>query len=339
MAPTGSVRDLRVDSATGVLIILVVLGHTLATMDGGAAHAALFWLYTFHMPAFVFISGYVTRFARTWSPLSIVTRLLFPYVVFALVQRVLESALLDRPFDARPLAIPWTLWYLIALMVWRLVTPLIAKVPFGVGVGLAAVLSVAGAGISWIGPTLSLGRIVGFFPFFVAGLLWREEWWGWLLSRWARVVATVVMVGSALWAIPNHRIVSRAEFFFSQSYDDLELAPGEGMTHRMVILIVAAVLALSVISLAMRAVPLLAGIGVASLTVYLLHAVVLLPWHIHGAPGFFSGVLAVLAAVVGSFALAWLLARAPVVKATRPVMDSRWWGERVAAARKVRASP
>jgi len=334
MSTVVTTRDTSVDSATGVLITLVVLGHVLATMHGGAAHAALFWLYTFHVPAFVFVSGYVTRYSRRWAPGTIASRLLFPYVVFLVVQRALTALLEHEPFELRPLSVPWTLWYLLALTVWRLTVPLVRKLNFSVGVLCATAVSIVAAGSPFIGPAYSLGRIFGLFPFFVAGLLWRDEWWRWVTAPVTRVVSALVLIGTALWAIPFHRIIPRGDFLFSQGYEDLELGQAEGVVHRTAVLVIAAVMALAVISLVWRKLPVLPSIGVASLTVYVLHAVVLMPWHLHGAPEWFAGAAAVVAAVVGSALLAWVLSRPFVVSLTRPLVDVTWWQRRVGAVRR-----
>jgi len=318
-------RDGRVDSATGVLVILVVFGHVLLTMEGAAAAAARFWVYTFHVPAFVFLSGYVTRYSRAWSAPKIITRLMFPYIVFALIQRVLEAWLNDRPFELKPTNIPWTLWYLLALMVWRLTVPLVRRLPMGWALAVSVGVSIVGAALPWVGSAYSLGRILGFFPFFVVGLLWRDEWWQWALSRWARAIATVGIVLSVPWALWFRGIIGREEFVFARRPDQLGLAPGNAMLHRAVVLVIAATLALCVISLAMRNIAILARIGVATLTVYLLHAVVLFPWHLDGAPAWLTGIRGVALAFALSAVLAWILASPPVVAATRPLMDIRWW--------------
>ena len=321
-------RDVRVDAATGVLITFVVFGHVLETMQGGAAHAAVIWVYTFHMPAFVFLSGYVTRYMSRWSPVSIVTRLLFPYFIFAIIQRVLTAWLDHTPFEFSLRTPPFTLWYLLALMVWRLTVPIVKRLSFWVAVPIAVVISIIGAGVDWLDKDFSGGRIVGFFPFFVAGLLWRAEWWEWALSRPARIVAMVLLVASAVWIVLHEGSLNRGSLVFSQSHTALGFTSLHAMMVRALVLAIGAVLGLSVVVLSMRVMPVLAGIGVASLTVYLLHAIVLFPWHLNGAPDDFAGTWAVLVAAVGSAALAWLLSRPPVVAFTRPIMDLRFWEQR-----------
>ena len=56
-------RDNRIDTLKGLLIILVVLGHVITTLDNVniVNHAVMGIIYIFHMPLFILISGYLTK--------------------------------------------------------------------------------------------------------------------------------------------------------------------------------------------------------------------------------------------------------------------------------------
>ena len=57
-----SQRDNSIDSLKFLLICTVVLGHVIMALGGGKAEMAMFnFIYSFHMPLFVFLSGYFTR--------------------------------------------------------------------------------------------------------------------------------------------------------------------------------------------------------------------------------------------------------------------------------------
>lgn len=71
------------DNARFLLISLVVTGHLLEQLaDSGPITAALYrWIYLFHMPAFVLISGAVSKAALTRRrAFALVTGLLLPLV-------------------------------------------------------------------------------------------------------------------------------------------------------------------------------------------------------------------------------------------------------------------
>ena len=53
-------RDNRIDSLKGLLIILVIMGHFITSMNNVniVNHAVMGMIYIFHMPLFILISGY-----------------------------------------------------------------------------------------------------------------------------------------------------------------------------------------------------------------------------------------------------------------------------------------
>src|SRR3954464_14782208 len=56
-------RDAFFDNAKFLLITLVVIGHTLTTLTSKSdgARAAYYWIYAFHMPAFIIVAGYFAQ--------------------------------------------------------------------------------------------------------------------------------------------------------------------------------------------------------------------------------------------------------------------------------------
>lgn len=63
-------RNLKLDNAKGILITLVVIGHMLLPIQGTTRGVTNFFymIYTFHMPAFVFISGLLAQRIYTRVP-------------------------------------------------------------------------------------------------------------------------------------------------------------------------------------------------------------------------------------------------------------------------------
>lgn len=51
-------RDYRIDSLKGFLIVLVVLGHVITSLDNVNTinHAVMGLIYVFHMPLFILLS-------------------------------------------------------------------------------------------------------------------------------------------------------------------------------------------------------------------------------------------------------------------------------------------
>src|SRR5699024_7607197 len=60
-ATQGSSRDPAIDNARALLITLVVVGHLLNMISSTSGEVLYLWIYSFHMPAFVAVSGYLSR--------------------------------------------------------------------------------------------------------------------------------------------------------------------------------------------------------------------------------------------------------------------------------------
>lgn len=161
------VRLAYFDNFKGILISLVVLGHFLYAYSGsgGPVLARIITpiIYTFHMPAFVFISGFFSK-SRQSSNFRSLARLASAYLIFnglLLVYNLFTGtgiSLLTPLYSA---------WYLAALIVWRLAVRF-----FGRQKHLFA-FSVLFALLAGFWPEISnqfaMGRIIAFFPFFLLG--------------------------------------------------------------------------------------------------------------------------------------------------------------------------
>lgn len=163
-------RDHRMDNMRCLLIFLVVLGHFLAWVPGSQTLYRI--IYLFHMPAFLFITGYFSRF----RPRKLLLDLLYPYLLFQLLYLLFDTLVLkDAPLDHMVVQFTtpyWLLWYLLATIFYRLTVPLIDRVPHRcrpLALVGAVVLSLAAGYVRELGYFLSLARFFSFCPYFLAG--------------------------------------------------------------------------------------------------------------------------------------------------------------------------
>lgn len=86
-------RVAYIDNLKGLLIILVVLGHSIQSIDPQFDSNTLFrYIYAFHMPAFMFVSGYVSyKATMEWRTIGKRARqLLVPFLCWAVVVSLLS---------------------------------------------------------------------------------------------------------------------------------------------------------------------------------------------------------------------------------------------------------
>ncbi|MFJ6184500.1 acyltransferase family protein [Streptomyces sp. NPDC092295] len=200
---TSTRRDPFFDNAKYLAIVLVAVAHFWEpVMDGSRATRALYLVvYAFHMPAFILISGYFSR-SFTASPHQIrrlVTGVAVPYVVFEVAYSLFKRYTDDSPDLPISLLDPWYLtWFLAALFVWRLTTPLwrALRHPMTVALGVASLASLTPG----IGEDLGLQRVLQFAPYFVLGLLLRPEHFQLVRRREVRLLAVPLFAGALVFA-------------------------------------------------------------------------------------------------------------------------------------------
>ncbi len=100
--PPAKKRDAFFDNAKYLAIVLVAVAHSwVPVMDGSRAARALYMVvYTFHMPAFILISGYFSRSFDLSPPAKVkrlVTGVAVPYVVFETAYALFRRYANDQP--------------------------------------------------------------------------------------------------------------------------------------------------------------------------------------------------------------------------------------------------
>jgi fucose 4-O-acetylase-like acetyltransferase len=279
-SPAGSPRRMArqaarypvLDNARFVLISLVVTGHLLEQLaEQGPVAAALYrWIYLFHMPAFVLISGAVSKSTLTRRrAFALVTGSLLPYVIFQTLYPAWDAWLMQTGDWSQGYLTPyWLLWYLPSLACWRLLLPLFARLKFALPV--AVVIALAAGLAPWIGYPLSLSRTLVFFPLFLLGHRLggkRLPQLGDSRRRKRGALAVLIAAGIGAWLL---RDADPEWLYASTGYDALNVAAWTGIGIRLALLTASASCALAVMALTPhRATQ--RGLGRHSLTAYLMH--------------------------------------------------------------------
>jgi fucose 4-O-acetylase-like acetyltransferase len=280
-------RDARLDNAKFILIALVVVGHAIEPLrDYGPASALYYWIYFFHMPAFIMISGYLSRSfdASSHRVEKLVVSLGVPYLIFWTIHQAIYGAQRGGPPDSVSVLMPtWTLWFLVALFMWRLSVPVWRQLRWPVAIAVA--ISVFASTTDLGGGTLAMGRVLSFLPFFVLGLSLRREHFAHLDRWWVRVLSVAVLVSTALLAVPISDRLSRDWLFWKDSLVDRDIDPiMPSMALRLAFMGLALAMTIAVLALTPKRRTWFTALGAYTLFVYLGHSVVLLllkasPWY------------------------------------------------------------
>lgn len=163
-------RDYRVDNIRFILIFSVVFGHLLELHYGSLTALLYRFIYTFHMPAFIFITGYFAGF----KPQRITLSLIYPYFLFQTLYQAFYAFVIAGETNVTfSYTTPyWLLWYLLATIFYYMLIPMIQVEKTLTKCGIlvcSIVVSLLSGYESSVGYYMSLSRILCFLPFFIAG--------------------------------------------------------------------------------------------------------------------------------------------------------------------------
>lgn len=216
-------------------ILLVVTGHSFY-MSGD--NPLCYWIYSFHMPLFFFISGFLFRHScerrgtppqnmRIWGREGMAygkaMRLLVPYLVIstlAFVPKALLSAMAVRPTELslsaylHNMIYPYdnvigSFWFLPTLYIIFIAFTLCMRIR-SAATPLLAIL-VAASPLLTIGKTmpLNLDGALYFMPYFVMGYVCRERGWHHTVAVHSKILAPATLILSmALLYVSIHTSLS-----------------------------------------------------------------------------------------------------------------------------------
>jgi fucose 4-O-acetylase-like acetyltransferase len=271
-APRRPERDPFFDNAKFFAIVLVVAGHAIVNLrDVRFAHAAYLFVYTFHMPVFIVITGYFSR-RFTFSggkARKLLTNLAVPYVVFETAYSTYHWAVGHSKFEISLLDPYYLTWFLLALFAWRLSTPVWQQIRFPVAV--AVVISLL-SGMSQLPGTLEMNRVFGLVPFYVLGLFVKPEHFEILKKGWAAVLGLLTLIaGFAFTYLVADRRMATEWVYWRSGNPTLHVNNLVGTGMRLGLLVAAGVLVAAFLTLVPRRQHWFTGLGAATLYAYLLH--------------------------------------------------------------------
>jgi fucose 4-O-acetylase-like acetyltransferase len=281
------------DNARYACIVLVVLGHAIQrlTYDSDIAMALYLSFYAFHMPAFAIIAGYFSKSAPPTKRqmARVITDILVPYVIFELLW-TLTKWLVEGQANPNLTEPSWTLWFLLALGIFRLVLPYLALLRWPLLWALA--ISIGAGYLPNVDSTFSLSRTLGFLPFFVLGWWLREHD---IVNRfrlidfrpwWLRVLALLIFVIDGFvawnWVTVWSSIDLDKWFFYVDAYSDLGAEEWWSGAIRLLLIGVGLVLTAAFFILIPRRATWWTRFGQYTMYVYLLHSFVLYPFRESG---------------------------------------------------------
>lgn len=321
-------RVAYLDNARYWVMLLVVIGHSLTelvVMD--SARGIYSWIYLFHMPFFILISGYTARhYIGDFRQIRrVVSTLVVPYLIVEL-----SLQLITRHYDGEPknlmiLSPQWLGWFLAALFIWRITTPIWRALKYPITTSIVISLL---SGLIEIPNVLALPKVLALLPFWVIGLHMNRELFLKLGDVRIRIASAIVLVGSFVIAQLFASSWTTQWLLWKNRYseDPLSVGPWQGMMTRGELLVVGALLTFATLSLIPRGRSITTVLGGRTFYCYLLHGYVIIlldrQFDLWAELEKF-GAASVVGCVVVAVLLANLLMTKPVASFFRPVFEPR----------------
>lgn len=323
-------RDPWLDNVKMVLVTMVVIGHSIGLVeDTMGSHWVYDFLYLWHIPAFVIVSGYLSQ-SFVWDRRhfkALLFTIAVPYLIFEPALYYYRVLVVGETEPGTLWLEPhWTMWYLIVLLMWRLVTPILTKhwlfLPGSVVVSLAGGL--------WSTDLLMIPRFLGLMPFFVLGLYLRPHHLHRLDDVWVRVASVGALAGIFVMALYTDAWAQTALLWYDAGYDEFAIDNEIVFQTRLTIMMLGLLGAFAVMSLVpRRSLGWFTAMGSATMVVYLFHGFVIKTAKALGWQDFTASypTLGLVVTMLAAVALSLLLASPPVRRLLAPAVNPLGWWE------------
>lgn len=182
-----------------LLIVCVFIGNAIepliSRMDG--IHSLYMWIFTFHMPLFVFVTGYFAKSSLTGEAgRKVLLQIGMQYIIFQTLYSVLDITVFQVKNIQHSFFAPYLLlWFLASHFCWRLVLLSLRKCSPLQQIAISVLLGVLVGYLQLDGTWLSFSRTFVFLPFFIAGYHFSFAALEKFLTRKVRVTGMMLSAG------------------------------------------------------------------------------------------------------------------------------------------------
>lgn len=272
------VRQYRYDNLKFFLIVLVVVGHFVDQYDAKSdVFKGLYvFIYSFHMPLFLFVSGLFTRRYTKQGQFPVEKVLVFIFLGYTLKLCIyLMKRLYGRHPDFEWLSDSSVPWYMFALSAFLILSYVFRKVKLYYILPVWLLFSCCAGYVPWINDFLYLSRIIVFFPFFLVGYHWDVGQMEEFLRchkrlKFAAVSFTALFFVLCFW---ERELVYplRGLFTGRLPYASVDLE-NCNLFHRLLCYAVSTVMGIAVLAVVPAGrIPVISKLGTRTLQVYFLH--------------------------------------------------------------------
>ncbi|MDR9853225.1 fucose 4-O-acetylase [Paenibacillus sp. VCA1] len=308
-----------------LLILTVCIANAIEPLIArmGGLHALYSWIYTFHIPLFVLVTGYFSKGGLDGPDgRKTLLQIGMQYVIFQSLYSFLDITLFRVPNIRHSFFAPYLLlWFLVSHMGWRLLMLGMRRLPPAGRFAVAAALGIMVGYLPLDGAWLSISRTFVYLPFYVIGYHVSFDAFMRFFTLKKRFVAAAASALLLIVIALTGLAPPSGWLYGSMTYMQLGHPEWYAGAYRL------AMYGLQICSAAafLGWVPfrqgLLTDLGRRTLYVFLLHGLIIRLAAASGLYGFILHPAAAVPVVAGAALLAFALAQPAVKKAARPVIE------------------
>ena len=263
------------------LIFTVVLGHfaDFYTGESELMRHLFFFIYIFHMPLFIFVSGLFSkktvdemRFEKIAGYMVVY---LFTKLMYALYGYATKGTFALKLFNDGGLP-----WFMLAMFAFPLITYCVRRVKIPVVLAVSIAVALAAGYFRGVGAFLSLSRIIVYFPFYYAGYKIKAGDLQRLVdNKRIKIAAAVflVLLGVAVFGFGEHFYFLRLMFTGKNSYYSVKPYFYYGFLLRLACYVISALTSFAVIAVVPDSTKIkgITTLGARTLSVYVYHYILL----------------------------------------------------------------
>lgn len=270
-------RNYYFDNAKLILIFLVVLGHFIEPFIEYNRYAKTIFLfiYTFHMPTFIFISGYFSKVEMKdgWL-LMIIKKFLIPYIICQYTFSIFTNLIGIREYPFRLIFPSYTWWFLFAMFIWNISIRFIIRLNNNIDniIILNIIIAILSGYIDRINGTLAISRIIIFFPFFMLGYYFKINGINAKKIIKNKIISSLILISTIIILFLFEKSINSGWLWCSMPYNSLGINGIIAAIMRITVYIFQLITMFSVLSIIPSKEYKITSIGSNTMPIYVIHS-------------------------------------------------------------------
>lgn len=281
------------------------------------------WIFMFHMPLFVWVTGYFARPSlKGETGVKALLQIMVQYIIFQSLYSLLDTAFFHVQGVHHSFFAPYLLlWFLASHFFWRLLLLAMRRLPPPVQVAASVTLGTLAGYIPFEGTWLSISRTFVFLPFFVLGYHMAYEKISFLLNprfRTAAISGSLLLLAAAVWTSAH---LETGWLYGSVTYAELGHGEWYAGFFRIGIYLLQLAASAAFLGFVPSAPGWLSRLGSRTLYVFLLHGFIIRGAAASGIFAYFHTTFGVICIMATACLLTALLALPAVKRTAHPLIE------------------